>query len=115
MFFNLFCRIVSGKLFFNENSNTSRYEEREYWYMLLMVDKSASTKNKMAPRLAAGRYPSLSLSMSKAVLAPSFSFSDTFRARKKDISDYPYMTALLQEYMYCQNWSNKVYLKIDLS
>ena len=62
--------------------------------MLLMVDKSASTKNKMAPRLAAGRYPSLSLSMSKAVLAPSFSFSDTFRARKKDISDYPYMTAL---------------------
>ena len=62
--------------------------------MLLMVDKSASTKNKMAPRLAAGRYPSLSLSMSKAVLAPSFSFSDTFRARKKDISDYSYMTAL---------------------
>ena len=77
MFFSRFCRIVSGILFFSEYWKTSRYEDREYWYIVLIEDRSASTKNKMAPLLAAGRYPSLNLSISRAVLAPSFNFSDT--------------------------------------
>ena len=53
--------------------------------MLLIDDRSASTKNKMAPLLAAGRYPSLNLSISKAVLAPSFSFSDTYKCIENNI------------------------------
>ena len=56
MFTNLFCRMESGKLFFNEKSKTSKKEARENWYMLLMTAISERTKNKMAPRLAAGRY-----------------------------------------------------------
>ena len=77
MFLNLFCRMASGKDFFRESSNTSRYEANEYWYMVLMDDISAKMKNKMAPRRAAGLYPSRNLSMSMAVLAPNLSFSVT--------------------------------------
>lgn len=55
MFLNRLGRIVSGMLFLRDLLNTTRYEAREYWYMVLMVDKSDNTKNKMAPRLAAGR------------------------------------------------------------
>lgn len=55
MFFNLFTNIESGKLFLNDKSNTSRYELSEYWYIELILDISASTKNNTAPSFAAGR------------------------------------------------------------
>ena len=45
--------------------------------MALMAAMSARMKNSTAPRLAAGRYPSLSLSISTDVICASFSFSNT--------------------------------------
>ena len=35
-------------------SHIPRYEAREYWYMVLIVDRSERTKKSIAPRLAAG-------------------------------------------------------------
>ncbi|RNA15600.1 hypothetical protein BpHYR1_015873 [Brachionus plicatilis] len=80
IFLSLLSKLASGVAFLSENSNTSRYADSEYWYMVFTADISARTKNKMAPRLAAALYPSLSLSMSLEVLAPSFSFSPTSNA-----------------------------------
>ena len=55
IFFKRFTKIESGKLFRNDKSNTSKYEFKEYWYIELMLDISARTKNNTAPSLAAGR------------------------------------------------------------
>ena len=56
---------------------TSRYELREYWYMELMAAISERTKNRTAPLLAAGRYPSLTSSISFEVTSANFNFSNT--------------------------------------
>lgn len=77
MFLSLFCRMESGRDLRREKSKTSRYDASEYWYMVFTSAISASTKNKMAPLLAAGLYPSRSLSMSTAVFPASFNFSET--------------------------------------
>jgi hypothetical protein len=70
-------RTESGSDFFSDSTKTSRKADREYWYMELTRAISDRTKNRMAPLLAAGRYPSRSLSMSRAVFSASLSFSVT--------------------------------------
>ena len=83
MFLSRLTKIESGRLLRSDKSKTSRYELSEYWYMELILDISANTKKSTAPSLAAGRYPSRSLSISIAVLAPSFNFSATFSVMKE--------------------------------
>ena len=69
--------MLSGMLLRSEKTNTLRNELSEYWYMELIDDISASTKKRMAPLFAAGRYPLRVFSISSAVFAPSLSFSAT--------------------------------------
>ena len=79
---SLLGRYECGWLRLRECSNTSRYVAKEYWYMLFTVAKSDRTKKSIAPCLAAGRYPSLNLSISLAVTAPKASFSRTWGRNK---------------------------------
>lgn len=55
MFLNRFIRMESGRDFLSDSPKTSRKAIREYWYMELTRAISDSTKNRMAPLLAAGR------------------------------------------------------------
>lgn len=55
MFRNRFMRMESGRDFLSDKPKTSRKAMREYWYMALTRAISDSTKNRMAPLLAAGR------------------------------------------------------------
>ena len=77
MFFNLLGNTESGNDLRSEKSNTSKKEASEYWYMLLTKAISANTKKRIAPRLAAGRYPSRNLSISIDVFAANLNFSNT--------------------------------------
>ena len=55
MFLSRLIRMESGSDFFSDSPNTSRKALREYWYMAFTRAISDSTKNRMAPRRAAGR------------------------------------------------------------